>query len=224
MKEKQTFQQHSKQEISKKNFSKHLNLYPQISDSSLFISDLKSLLALETDESQKRYSKITFYEKVELYGSKRAFIFVEYDYGNGAGSAFPWKHQVLFDLQGNLIKKFQGLNFQFVEIFPHQNPFLVLTLVTSKGNGGHAIYQMKSDFLENVYEGYSNYAYKTYDAHQDEAIYEPAELQIKVQDYNGDGINDISFSGTETQLKNGTESPVEFIFLYHSPTGHFKAR
>lgn len=108
---------------------------------------------------------------------------------------------------GKLVKTLSGQRFDFITIFPHQKPFLLTITATAKGNGGHELYKISADTLENVYEGYYDYDVRTYDAHQDNRIYEPNELTLKVKDFNNDGFNDISFNGKivliQVQTKNG---------------------
>jgi hypothetical protein len=225
--------------------------FPTIKDTTKFISDLRQIFKLEVDESpiQKANEKITTFKKVKIYGSNNDYFFIEYDYKVGCGAAFPYKYQLLLTTNGKLVKTLSGQRFEFVTIFPNQNPFLLTVTATSKGNGGHEIYKISADTLENVYEGYFDYEVRTYDAHGDNKIYEPYELALKVKDFNNDGYNDISFYGKivliQGQTKNGdwfdTETingkevtysidnpfkkiPVEFIFLYDKQTGHFKAK
>jgi hypothetical protein len=225
--------------------------FPTIKDTTKFISDLRQIFKLEVDESpiQKANEKITTFKKVKIYGSNNDYFFIEYDYKVGCGAAFPYKYQLLLTTNGKLVKTLSGQRFEFVTIFPNQNPFLLTVTATSKGNGGHEIYKISADTLENVYEGYFDYGVRTYDAHEDSKIYEPNELTLKVKDFNKDGFNDISFNGKivliQGQTKNGdwfdTETingkevtysidnpfkkiPVEFIFLCDKQTGHFKAK
>jgi hypothetical protein len=105
------------------------------------------------------------------------------------------------------------------------------------------------DTLENVYEGYYDYEIQTYDAHQDNAVFEPNELTLKIKDYDNDGFNDIAFVGKIVLIQGRTKDgiwydteiinrdtitysadnpfetiPVEFIFFYDKETGHFKAK
>jgi hypothetical protein len=225
--------------------------FPIIKDTTEFIADLRKIFELEVDKSpsQKENEEITAYEKVKLFGSDKDYVFIEYDYKDGCGAAFPWKFQLLLTTEGKLVKTIYGQRFEFIEIFKNQNPFLLTVTGTSKGNGGHELYKISADTLENVYEGYFDYAIRTYDAHQDNKIYEPNELTLKVKDFNNDGYNDISFYGTivliQGQTKNGDwfdsetingktitysvdnpfkKIPVEFVFLYDKQTGHFKAK
>lgn len=225
--------------------------FPTIKDTTKFITDLQQIFGLEVDEGsfQKVIKKITTYQKVKIYGSDNDYIFIEYDYGDGSGAAFPWKYQILLTTDGKLVKIFSGQRFEFVEIFKGKNPFLLIVVGTAKGNGGHEIYKMSADTLENVYEGYLDNAIRTYDAHQDNKIYEPSELSFKIKDYNNDGLNDIAFVGKivliQGQTKNGDwfdsetingktvtysvdnplkKIPVEFVFLYSKQTGHFKGK
>ncbi|MDQ3072324.1 MAG: hypothetical protein M3Q97_03540 [Bacteroidota bacterium] len=225
--------------------------YPTIKDTTEFISDLRQIFGLEVDESpsQKANEKITAYKKVKIYGSGVDYFFVEYDYGTGCGAAFPWKYQVLLTSNGKLVKILSGQRYEFVEIFKNENPFLMTVIGTSKGNGGHELFKISADTLENIYKGYFDYHVRTYDAHQDNKINEPNELILKVKDFNNDGFNDIAFVGKivliQGQTKNGDwfdsetingktvtysidnpfkKIPVDFIFLYDKQTGHFKAK
>jgi hypothetical protein len=225
--------------------------FPTIKDTVKFIADVRQIFGLEVDESpsQKENEKITTYEKVKIYGSDKDYIFIEYDYKEGCGAAFPWKFQLLLTTGGKLVKTLYGQRFEFIEIFKNENPFLLTVTGTSKGNGGHKIYKISADTLENVYEGYFDYGVRTYDAHGDNKVYEPCELTLKVKDFNNDSYNDISFYGKivliQGQTKNGDwfdsetingksitysidnpfkKIPVEFVFLYDKQTGHFKAR
>jgi hypothetical protein len=225
--------------------------FPTIKDTTKFIADLRQFFRLEVDErpSQKENEKITTYKKVKIYGSDKDCIFIEYDYKEGCGAAFPWKYQILLTTDGKLVKTLSGQRFEFVEIFKNENPFLLTVTGTSKGNGGHELYKFSADTFENVYEGYLDNIIRTYDAHQDNRIYEPNELTLKVKDFDNDGYNDISFYGkivfVQGQTKNGDwfdsetingktitysvdnpfkKIPVEFVFLYDTQTEHFKAR
>ena len=225
--------------------------FPTIKDTSTFIADLRLTFGLEVHESpvQKENEKITTFKKVKLYGSDKEFIFIEYDWNVGSMAEFPWKYQLLLTTEGKLVKSLSGQRFDFVSIFPNQNSFLMIVMATAKGNGGHEIYRISADTLQNIYKGYFDYEVQTYDAHQDNKVYETNELTLKVKDFNNDGFNDISFNGKivliQGQTKNGvwfdTETingkevtysvdnpfkkiPVEFVFLYDKQTGHFKAR
>lgn len=228
-------------------FAKQLLDFPNIKDSTSFISELRKTFDLSVDESpeQKKNETITTFQKVNIYGSDKEFIFIEYDYKVGCMAAYPWKFQLLMTLNGKLIKSLSGQRYEFIEIFPNQNRFLLIASSTAKGNGGHEIYKFSADTLETVYES----ELKTYDAHQDNMVNEPNELITSVNDYNKDGFNDISFRGNlvliqgktkdgawfDSETVNGKEIiysteypfkkiPVDFIFLYDKKTGHFKTK
>jgi hypothetical protein len=225
--------------------------FPTIKDTAIFISELRDFFGLEVDESpsQKANEKITTYKKVKIYGSDNDYIFIEYDYGDGCGAAFPWKYQLLLTTDGKLVETLAGLRFDFIEIFKNKNPFLLTVFSTSKGNGGHALYQISADTLEDVYDCDLDYFVRTYDAHEDNSINDPNELTLKIKDFNKDGFNDISFNGKIVYIQGKTKNSdwfdsetikgktinysvdnplkkisVEFIFLYDKETGHFKAK
>lgn len=225
--------------------------FPTIKDTTKFIAELRRIFKLEVHESpiQKANEKITTFKKVKIYGSNYDYFFIEYDYMVGLGAAFPWKYQILLTTDGKLVKTLSGQRYEFVEIFKNENPFLLTLTRTYKGNGGHELYKFSADTLENVYEGYFDYAIRTYDAHQDNRIYEPNELTLKINDYNNDGFNDIAFVGKIVLIQGQTENgdwfdseiengktitysvdnpfkkiPAEFVFHYDKQTGHFKAK
>ena len=225
--------------------------FPIIADTASFIAELQKTFELESDINVSlKHGIITTFERVKLYGSTSDFYFIEYDWGySGAMASYPWKHQLLLTQQGKLVKTLSAQRFQFVEVFKNQHPFLLAVVVTSKGNGGHQLFKISGDTLENVYEGYYDYATQTYDAHQDIAIYKPNELILSVKDVDLDGYNDLTFSGQlvyirgqtklgdwyDSETINGRElqysmenpfktKPIEFVFLYDKQTGHFKAK
>jgi hypothetical protein len=221
--------------------------FPTIKDTTKFIADLRKIFELEVDESpaQKANEKITTFQKVKIYGSEKDYFFIEYDYSDGSMASYPWKYQLLLTTDGNLVKSLSGQRFEFVTIFPKQNPFLLTVTATAKGNGGHEIYRISADTLQNVYEGYFDYDVQTYDAHEDLSVFKPHELNIGFTDENKDGFNDIVFTGQKLMLgeyikgslwydvENGKpftiKNPadkisIKYIFLYDKQTGHFKAK
>lgn len=221
--------------------------FPTIKDTGKFIAALRQTFELHVHESpvQKEQEKITVFKKVKLYGSDKDYIFIEYDWKVGSMADFPWKHQLLLTTDGELVKVLSCQRYEFVAVFPNQNPFLLIVQATAKGNGGHELYKISSDTLENVYKGYSDYNIQTYDAHEDRSVFEPNELKIVIKDQNKDGLNDILFTGQQLMLgkytqesvwfdaENGkaftTENPaskipIQYIFLYDKQTGHFKPK
>jgi hypothetical protein len=221
--------------------------FPAIKDTAKFIADLRKNFKLEVDESpiQKANEKITTFKKVKIYGSDRDYYFIEYDYGIGCMASYPWKYQLILTADGRLVKVLGGQRFDFVTIFPDHNPFLLIVKATARGNGGHEIYRISADTLQNVYEGYYNFDVRTYDAHEDLSVFEPNELNITFKDKNKDGFNDIEFTGQKLMLgkytKDGfwydvendkpftVDNPadkisIKYIFLYDQQTGHFKAK
>lgn len=221
--------------------------FPTIKDTSLFIADLRKVFGLKVHESpiQKATEKITTYRKVKIYGSDEDYYFVEYDYRVGAMADYPWKFQILISKEGRLVKLFSGQRFGFVEIFPKQNPFLLMLNVTSKGNGVHEIYRVSADTLQNVLKESGGFDLKTYDAHEDQSVFEPNELIMAFRDINNDGFNDVVFAGQKLMLGKYTKDsvwydvengkpftsknpaakvPLKYIFIYDSHSGFFTAR
>jgi len=230
---------------------KYVNDYPAIKDSLAFMNELRAVCQLRVHDSpvQAKGQKITAFKKIKLYGSDKDYFLIEYNWAAGDMASYPWQYQVVLSANGIPIKVIAGERFELVEIFSGQKPFLLATIVTSFGNGGHRIYKVTADSLENVYEGYYDYDVRTVDRHEDLDAFEPEELNISFKDYNKDGLNDIIFSGEklllyettpdglkyDTRVINGKSVPftpddpakripVKYIFLYDKTTRHFKAR
>ncbi|GAB3518014.1 hypothetical protein [Emticicia fontis] len=225
--------------------------FPIIKDTAQFIAELRETFDLKVYESpiQTAREKITAFKKVKIYGSEKDFILIEYYWGAGATVEYPWAYQFILTTDGKLLKLLSKERYEFVKILPNQLPFLLTVTATARGNGGHQLYKVSADTLENVYEGYYAYKVKTYDAEEDSWVYEPNELKLKIKDFNKDGFNDISFHGNRVFIEGVTKEgrwfdveiingktvrysvdhpfrkiPVEFIFLYDNQTGHFKAK
>ncbi|HEY8688486.1 MAG TPA: hypothetical protein VIM07_04565 [Chitinophagaceae bacterium] len=226
--------------------------YPIIKDTSDFINQLIKQFNLEVaDPAKNEFVKnsITFYKKIRLNGSVKDFILLEYDYGDGDMASFPWKYQFLFTEKGKLVTTFGALKFKFVKIFSNQNPFLIVLISTARGNGFHQVFKISADTLENIYDGYKNYKIQayTYDAYEDNTVFEPHELLLSIKDINKDGYNDLEFNGTVVLIQGLTKDsiwydntignkndtirysinhpfkklPVHYTFLYDKRTEHF---
>jgi hypothetical protein len=216
---------------------KHVADFPTIKDSAKFIANLKYFAGIKMEESPSLQGteKISVYKKIRMYGSNNEYFFIEYDYGSGCGAAYPWKYQLLLTTDGKHVGTLAAKRFEFIKIFNNEAPFLLTLTATSKGNGGHELYKISENILENVLESDADFLVRTYDSHEDDAVYEPNELTLTVKDCNNDGFNDISFKGKvvfiEGQTKEGywvdhpfKKNPVAFIFLYNKQTGHFRLK
>ncbi len=222
-----------------------INTYPAIMDTAVFIQELKETFDLSIENTNLEIEVITAFQKVKVFGSNETYYLIEYDYKIGSGAGYPWKYQLVLDETGKLIQLFSAQRCELVEVFPNENPFLLILNVTYKGNGYHELYVVQADTLENVLESDIN----TYDIHEDMQIYRPGELTLTINDWNKDGVNDLSFKGNIIFLSGITDDgldydvtvidgksipftvdnpfkvkPVELIFLYNEKTKHFSAK
>lgn len=129
-----------------------LSDYPLIKDSATFIDNLMRDFGIELSEHEKSEKYISAFRKVKINNSDKEFFFIEFNHAEGSLATYPWKYQLVLTPEGKPMKKFSGERYDFVEIFPNENPFLLIVTVTAKGNGGHEIYKITADTLENVYE------------------------------------------------------------------------
>lgn len=228
--------------------------YPLIKDSAGFISALKRNCHFYEDymlsQGEELTETINIFSQIKIFGGKKTYYLVEYDWhGAGPMVTYPWKIQYLFDAGGKLVNYFYGIYAKPVTIFPGQPPFLMILRSSSRGNGGHEVYKITADTLENVYEGYYDFATQTYCAGETgNWTYEPHELALSVNDADHDGFNDLTFSGqllltqglTKTGvwydrevLENGDttrysaehpfkKQPLRYVFLYDKKSGHFR--
>jgi hypothetical protein len=223
--------------------------YPLIKDTANFIQQLKKNGNLEPcflPVGPEVKESITYYKKIKLNGSNHDYILCEYNYEYGCNADFPWKHQLFFTPNGKLINVLSAFRFELLKVFSNQKPFLLTVVSTARGNGGHQLFKISADTLENVYEGYTDFQTKTYDACEDEAVYEPNELKVSLKDFNGDGYNDLAFNGKLVLIMGMTKDsmwydihvrgkdatsysidhpfkklPIQYVYLYNSTTGHF---
>lgn len=203
--------------------------FPLIKDTGDFILSLKKNCNIETDYNPANLENqaITIYKKIKIFGTVPEYILLEYDYQDGSMASFPWKYQFIFTKKGHLVKILSALKLDFVEIFPKENPFLMTTVSTAKGNGGYEFYRFSSDTLENIFPGFKDYFPRLYDAHQDDHLNKPYGLILKIKDINKDGFNDITFKGKIIHgISEGKNEaiPVKYVFLYIKHTGHFIER
>ena len=113
-----------------------------------------------------------------------------------------------------------------VKIIPNENPYLFALSSTPHGNGGHSIFRVNRDTIEEVYDGFLGYRPQTYNTGYDTEENIPNELYHKFVDDNKDGFNDIVFFGKVrySKIDLGTQdniAKVKFVFLYEKANGHF---
>lgn len=216
--------------------------YPKIIDTTGFIKKLKDNYEMNNSGCYK--INIKNYKKVKLYGSEKKYIIIETDcdFNNV-------KYQLaIFTENGNFIKSISGYRYELVNLFPNENPVLLNLDVSNQGNGGHQFFKMRNDTLKSINEIYEDFP-NTFDRHQDNAIFEPNELNMAFKDENNDGFNDIVFKGQiiliQGKTKNGEwidgekingkdvmysiENPfkkkyIKFVLLYDKKTETFKPK
>jgi hypothetical protein len=219
--------------------------FPKIKDTSRFIQALKENCHLYEEHSNSE--TINYFKKIKLYGSSKQFYLIEYDFHDGPTAGFPWKQQLIFDTTGKFIQVLSDIRVDVVKIFPKENAFLIGISATGHGNGGHGVYRISSDTLEQIYSAFLGSRPQTYDTNEDNSVNEPYEFHYKIIDVNNDGYNDIKFFGKivliQARAKNGDwydqetingktiyysvdhpfkKIPAVYNFLYNPMNGHFE--
>ena len=198
--------------------------YPKILDTADFIKALEENCHLYSNErSSKRLEK---FKKIKLNGSAKDFYYIEYSNPLYSNAEFPGRHQVVLDNNGKLLKVITALRLDLVRILPTENPYLFALLATAHGNGGHEIFRINTDTIEQVYDGFLGYRPQTYSTGYGNDVNIPNELYHRFSDENNDGLNDVTFFGKVrySKIDLGTEdkvASVKFIFFYNKGNGHF---
>ena len=212
----------------------HLPIVNQAFDTTAFITTLKSTSHLEVDTSLRRYpdihEQITAFQVLRILGSTQPYYLVEYSWGSGPMVAYPWKCQFLIDSNGRICRRLWALHWRLLSVQPSSLPYLVTVESTSRGNGCHIIYRILNDTLSVVLSSFLQQP-QTYDIGEDNKINDPPELQLLLQDCNGDGFADIVFEGDLLQSdnpwtfisesQNVSRTHIRSVYLFDPRTGHF---
>lgn len=203
--------------------NEYVTNFPKINDSIQLITTLYNAFKLSS-VSEFTSPVIKFSGKVKLHGSKKTYFLIDYVYNGQVGAEYPWRHQFLLTENGDPVRCFSAYRYELVTIFNDKNPYLLIVNSTYKGNGKHEFYCFDNEKLVNVFDGFSDSFPRTYDAHEDNNLNEPNELNFYFSDRNSDSLNDIIFNGSIIHLgyKGNKQIPVEYIFLFDKESGHFK--
>ncbi len=191
-------------------------------DTLKLVDNIKKVIELEQNTEYSKFEKILRLQHLMLNGKSDNIIFIEFEYGYTSGASWPGKCQLFFTENGKLIGRVDAEKYKFLRINKTELPYFYTLETTQHGNGGHNLYRISNDTLENTLDGFSVYFLRTYDSDETTSINEPFELKMKISDFNNDKLNDISFSGKI--IKYAKKYPVDFQFLYNKKTGHFSEK
>ena len=193
-------------------------------DTSNFINALESNCNLYSSrDTSKTLDK---FQKIKLNGSKRFFYFIQFSFSVTSNVEFPGKFQIVLNEKGKLLKVVSAIRVDLVNVNRNENPYLFAFSSTAHGNGGHEIFRINNDTIEQVYDGFLGNRPQTYSTGYDNDENIPNELPHKFIDDNNDGLKDLMFYGKVrySKIDLGTDdkiADVKFIFLYNKTNGHF---
>jgi len=176
--------------------------------------------------SRENSKTLDKFEKINLNGSTKYFYFIQYSFPYSSNAEFPGKFQIIFDSKGKLLKILYAIRVEKVKIVPNENTYLFALSSTAHGNGGHDLFRINKDTIEQVYDGFVGYGPQTYSTGYNNTENIPNELNHKFIDDNKDGFNDLVFFGKVrySEIDLGTEDKianVKFVFLFNKTNGHF---
>jgi len=136
-------------------------------------------------------------------------------------SCLPHGHrsQFFFDTKGHLIHSDNAATVTWIFFKKEAKPLLMTLETDCKGKGYHHFHKMENGELIDIFNVLLENTPPTYDANaaDDNISYQPNELELKLDDRNKDGQQDVIFAGKKQIYKDGnlqkTES-VEYTFLY----------
>lgn len=198
--------------------------YQKVLDTSNFIKALEENCHLYSN--QRNTKRLDKFKRIKLNGSTKDFYYIEYSYPISSNAEFPGRYQIVFDGNGKFLKAISAVRVDIVRILTTENPYLFALLSTAHGNGGHSIFRINKDTIEQVCDGFLGYRPQTYSTGYGNEVNIPNELYHKFSDENNDGLNDVTFFGKVrySKIDLGTDdkiAPVKFIFLYNVANGHF---
>jgi hypothetical protein len=154
---------------------------------------------------------------------KAAFFALFFRHPEHGTASLPNQVLCVFDKLGKLLlyQDHCGV-FKPLMVLKGQDPFLLTSDETGKGNGTHRLYMYKKSRFMNVLNT-GDWDIHTIDMHEDENKYEPSYMNIKLVDINKDGYNDIRFSTTLVLYcgKAVKKTKLVYDFLFHPPSQSF---
>jgi hypothetical protein len=209
--------------------------HPTIVDTAAFYDALSDFVYQENDQGpvfstemermggpvfMDDFDKITHYERVQIYGAEEALIVLEVKFQQSAMVAYPWKTQFVFTASGELMAMFHAEEYATLVVHDRGGAYLMMKMGNARGiDGTTEIYGVKGGELSSAYDG----SLVTHEENMDGDMY---EMLASAGDKNGDGHNDIVFTGTivsySADLGEEKERSVEVVLTFNSETGKFE--
>jgi hypothetical protein len=185
------------------------------SDSKLLLEKLQQSYQIPIEpgiELSKIYS-------VKMYGCNDSIWVIECSIPNDSlCKPHGRKQQFFFDAKGHLIHSDKAASIKWVNFKEKKGPLLMTLNTDCNGTGGHHFYKFDNSELLDIFNVLLENTPATFDTNlSDDIVYQPQELELKMEDKNGDKIKDISFKGMKQIYKNGNfikSVPIEYVFIY----------
>jgi hypothetical protein len=128
------------------------------------------------------------------------------------------KQQMFFDAKGHLIHVDNAAKIRWVSFMDGKAPLLMTLNTDCEGKGYHHFYKYEQGELLDIFNVLLENTPATFDSNpSDNFDFQPQELDLKMEDRNGDNIKDIVFKGVRQQYKNGIfvkAQAIEYVFIY----------
>lgn len=128
------------------------------------------------------------------------------------------KQQMFFDAKGHLIHFDNASKIRWVSFMDGKAPLLMTLNTDCEGKGYHHFYKYEQGELLDIFNVLLENTPATFDSNpSDNFDFQPQELDLKMEDRNGDKIKDIVFKGMRQQYENGIfvkAQAIEYVFIY----------
>ncbi|CAL2104580.1 exported protein of unknown function [Tenacibaculum sp. 190130A14a] len=158
-------------------------------------------------------ARINFSIPISIYGTSEKVNFIETRTSTESNINYTGKTYVVTNKNNDVLIKLLGNTYSFEKIFENENPFLVITEVTFKGNGIHHFYGMEDNLIKDFLNT-DNWSIQTIGRGNLEETFVPKELQLTFKDINNDSFTDAVFSGESLNEITKKKSKIELNFIY----------
>jgi hypothetical protein len=185
-------------------------------------SDSKELLRKLQQSYQIQFEpglELTKLYSVKMYGCKDSIWVMECSVPKDSiCKPHGRKQQFFFDAKGHLIHTDKAATIKWINFKEKNGPLLMTLNSDCNGTGYHHFYKFDNAELLDIFNVLLENTPATFDTNlSDDIVYQPQELELKMEDKNGDKIKDISFQGMKQIYKNGNfikSVPIEYVFIY----------
>ncbi len=168
-------------------------------------------------------ARINFSRPINLYGSSEELFFIETETSSESLINYTGRTQIITDKEGNVLLSLLGNEYFFKKIIENENPLLIITEITSKGNGRHHFYGMENNKLKNFLNT-DGWGIQTIGRKSMQETFIPAQLNLSFEDINEDTFLDAVFSGELLHKPTNKKENISLEFIFDTKLKMFNLK